>query len=166
MLMYWALLIAAASSCAVPSVEVTGQRRMAYEAFDSMAGPYGWRFLLDAGCPDSAVELLRSYSKANAGLKQYQRLELQFHIGQTLAMSGHDEEAIPYFEKAFEHSAPKEWRTYVQATLAFLRHDTSMLVSARAVYAGIAPSSMRLKIIDGMVACSDESYAKAIHCRM
>jgi tetratricopeptide (TPR) repeat protein len=166
MLIAAALLVAAATSCEVSSAEVVAQTRMRYEAFDSHAGPYGWRSLLDSGCTDAAVALLAAYSKAKPNLTQEQRLELQFHMGQALAMSGRHDKAVPYFERALEPGSPAEWRTYVEATLAFLHHDAQMLAAARTAYATIAPNSMRLKIIDGMLACPNERYAKAVHCSM
>ena len=57
-----------------------------------------------------------------------------------------------------------EWRTYIEATLAFLRHDSHALEQARDRYRSIAPTSMRLVFIDGMLACPNEPYARAVHC--
>jgi hypothetical protein len=162
-----ALLVASAASCEVPAGEVTAQLGLDYEAFDSVPAPYGWRFLLQAKCTDSAVGLLIAYSKANAfRLEQAQALEMRFHVGQALAMSGRETEAIPHFEQALAPDAAAEWRTYVEATLAFLKHDRATLEASRDAYARIAPASMRLRIIDGMLACPSEAYSTAIHCRM
>ena len=162
-----ALLVASVSSCEVPPQEASASIGLSYEAFDGQSGPHSWRSLLDTGCVDSAVTLLSAYSSANdVRLDQKQRLELQFHIGQALAMTGRVDESIPHFVKASAPEAPAEWRTYVEATLAFLRRDSEGLAAARLAYARIAPDSMRLRIIDGMVACPSEPYAKAVHCRM
>jgi hypothetical protein len=162
-----ALLAASVNPCDVPRRELSTSMNLSYDAFDGRRGPYGWRPLLDAGCVDSVVSLLSAYSIANdARLDQAQRLEMQFHIGQALAMSGREKEAIAYFSKASAPDAPSEWRIYVEATLAFLGHDQDRLAVARSSYARVAPGSMRLMIIDGMVACPRESYAKAVHCRM
>jgi len=161
------LLVAVTGSCDVPSSEAVFEAALPYETFDSYAAPYGWRPLLTAGCTDSAVNLLAAYSSANQEtLTLAQRLELQFHIGQALAMSGRERESIQYFERATDPGATEEWRTYVEATLAFLRHDPGELAAALRTYAAIEPDSMRLKIIDGMAACPSEPYAEAIHCRM
>ena len=62
--------------------------------------------------------------------------------------------------------APSEWRVYVAATLAFLRRDAAALAAARSAYAAAAGDSMRLRIIDGFIACPDASYRVAAHCRM
>jgi hypothetical protein len=162
-----AALFAAAASCSVPQGEVELQAALAYELFDSRNGPYGWRSLNAAGCTDAALRLLTAYATANgAGLSLEQRLELRFHSGQTLAFSGREGEAIPYFVQANSLEATAEWQAYVAATIAFLKHDAPALAAAREAYATIAPGSMRLTIIDGFVACPQESYSKAAHCKM
>jgi hypothetical protein len=161
------LLVAAASICTVPTDEKAMQLSLPYATFDSRGGPYGWRNLNASGCTDAAVSLLAAYSGANTSrLAGVELREIAFHIGQALAMAGREQEAIAHFEKAQDAGASAEWRAYVQATLAFLRRDAAGLATARETYAAIAPGSMRLRIIDGFVACSGEPYAKAAHCKM
>lgn len=167
MIATYAALLATATSCAVPQAEVSMQTSLAYEAFDSRGGSYGWRSLVESACTDAALSLLAEYVTANeARLNDEQRLELAFHSGQALAFAGREAEAIPYFERATSVETTPEWKTYVAATLAFLRHDTLALASARKAYATIAPTSMRLAIIDGFVACPHDSYSKAVYCKM
>ena len=145
------VLAAAGSACSVPPAEHATQLSLDYAAFDSRGGQYGWRILNATGCTDSAVSLLSDYSEARASqLSGEQRLEISFHIGQTLAMAGREEEAIAHFERAQSAAATPEWRAYVAATLAFLHHDAPALASARQAYSAIAPGSMRLRIIDGL----------------
>ena len=161
------LFVAAASTCAVPSSEEAAQRALPYAAFDSRNGPFGWRALAANGCTDSAVHLLAQYAEANRiRMTPGQGRELAFHIGQALAMAGREQEAIVPFEQALDADAPAEWAIYVKATLAFLRRDGPALQAARASYAALAPGSMRLRIIDGLVACPTEPYMKAAHCKM
>jgi len=160
-------LAAVASSCAVPQGEAAIQAALPYEAFDGREEPYGWRSLNEAGCIDAALALLATYLSNNARrLTDAQRLELRFHEGQVLAFAARESEAIPFFERAADAKATAEWRAYVAATLAFLRHDTAALAASRVAYAAIAPGSMRLNIIDGLIACPHEPYAKAVHCKM
>ena len=162
-----ALLVAAAAACTIPSSEEAAQTALPYGEFDGRDGPFGWRALAAAGCVDSAVSLLARYAEANRSrLASAQRREIAFHIGQALAMAGREQEAIAALEQALDAEAPAEWATYVQATLAFLRRDLPALQAARGSYAALAPGSMRLRIIDGLVACPDEPYMKAAHCRM
>jgi len=162
-----AVLVVAASACTVPSSEEAAQRALPYAGFDSRNGPFGWRVLAAAGCTDSAVSLLAQYSEANSRhLAPAQRREIAFHIGQALAMAGREQEAIAPLEQALDAEAPAEWASYVKATLAFLRRDGVALQAARASYAALAPGSVRLRIIDGLVACPTEPYMKAAHCKM
>ena len=160
-------LFAAATSCSLPAGEALLQRSLAYEPFDSRGPPYGWRELNAAGCTDSALALLTGYQATNAQLlSNAQNLELSFHAGQTLAFAGRDVEALPYFESSSNAEAPDEWRWYVAATVAFLHRDPAALAAARDAYARIAPGSMRLRVIEGFIACAEAPYAKAAHCRM
>nr|QQZ50988.1 hypothetical protein JKL49_07195 [Phenylobacterium glaciei] len=111
------------------------------------------------------MALLSRYGAANAGrLSGEQRRELAFHIGQTLAFAGRKAQAIPAFEQADAPEATAEWRAYVAATLAFLRADPVALKAARARYAAVAPGSMRLKMIDGFIACPQADYMTAAFC--
>ena len=89
---------------------------------------------------------------------------MSFHSGQALALAGREADSIPYFEQALAIEVSAEWRAYVEATLAFLRHDSQALEQARDRYRSIAPGSMRLGFIGGMLACPDEPYARAVHC--
>jgi hypothetical protein len=165
------LLIAAAASgaasCAIPQQEAERQATLAYAAFDSQPPPHGWRHLGAAGCVDAAVALLTSYAAANAGgLSAADAMELSFHVGQVLALSGRESESIAHIERSLRPEATSEWSAYVQATLAFLRRDAAALRAARDAYAAVAPDSMRLRFIDGFMACPNEPYAKAVHCRL
>jgi tetratricopeptide (TPR) repeat protein len=162
-----ALLASAASACAVPPPEAVAQRALPYAAFDSRGSPFGWRALAATGCTDAAVSLLTQYAQANrSDLAAAEAREIAFHIGQALAMAGREQESIEPFERALDSGAAPEWTAYVTATLAFLRRDAVALQAARASYAALAPGSMRLRIIDGLVACPAEPYAKAAHCKM
>lgn len=162
-----AALLAAATSCVVPQADVSLQASLDYAAFESRGEPYGWRYLIQVGCTDAALSLLAAYATANeARLTVEQRLELAFHSGQALAFAGRDAESIPHFERAISEQISSEWAAYVVATLAFLRRDAPALAAAREAYATIAPTSMRLTIIDGFIACPHEPYSKAVHCAM
>jgi hypothetical protein len=162
-----AALLAATGSCTVPQAEVALQASLAYQEFDSRSDSHGWRSLLEVGCTDAALSLLAAYAAANdTRLTDEQRLELAFHSGQTLAFAGREREAISHFERAISVDTTPEWKTYVEATLAFLRHDASALAETRESYATIAPDSMRLAIIDGFLACPKDSYTRAMHCAM
>jgi hypothetical protein len=151
---------ASAQQC--PAEMDRAQLRLDYESFDAA----GWRELLARGCVDAALALLESYrSTNNTHLTEEQKLELAFHLGQALAFSGRDQDSIRYFEQA--RGGTEEWAAYVEATLAFLRHDVAGLAAQRARYLR-APgaSDMRVRVIDGFAQCIDSPYAQAAMCAM
>jgi tetratricopeptide (TPR) repeat protein len=161
------VFMAAASTCLVTPMEEAAQRALPYAAFDGLGPPSGWRVLAATGCTELAVSLLAQYLDANRSrLSAAEAREVAFHMGQTLAMAGREQDSIAAFERALDGGAPAEWATYVTATLAFVRRDALALEAARAAYASLAPGSMRLRIIEGLVACRTEPYMKAAHCRM
>lgn len=166
MLWLYALLVGAApTTCAVSPEGLTEQLALGYEHFDMADGPAAWRHLNGKGCTDAAVSLLTSYEEANTSkLTPEQRAELAFHRGQALAFAARNADAIPHFEQSLRVGGSEEWRTYVIATLAFLRGDAAELRRARARYAEIAPGSMREKILKGLEACSTKPYMVAAHC--
>ena len=165
--LFAALVVSAAPACVVPPAETAAQLSLDYTAFDGRPGKHGWRTLGASGCAEAAVELLDAYLQAHRNeLSGQQQRELSFHMGQTFALAGQELHALPYFERAQSTAATAEWQIYVAATLGFLRRDRGALESAYAAYSAISPSSMRLRIIAGLVACPSESYAKAVHCRM
>ena len=162
-----AALVATVASCSVPQSEAALQQSLVYETFDSRGSPFGWRFLNESKCTDAALTSLVAYAAANESrLTREQRLELAFHSGQVLAFAGRESEALPYFERATSAEAAAEWHTYVAATIAFIKHDLPGLAAARDAYATLAAGSMRLRIVDGFVACPNKPYSAATHCRM
>lgn len=155
-----------ARDCVVTADEREAMLRQDYRTFDEGADAHSWRTLLREGCIREAVEMLEAYRARNASrLTLDQQLELNFHIGQTLAFGGHDAESLPYFESARADGASSEWNAYVDATIAFIRKDRPQLEAARRRYVA-APSSqpMRVRIIDGLLMCLEQPYAQAVHC--
>ena len=162
-----ALVANSAPDCVVPPAEKALQLSLGYAAFDEHPGKHGWRNLGATGCPEAAVELLEAYVQAHGNeLSAEQQREAAFHMGQTLALAGREPQSLPYFERAQSADATPEWRAYVAATIAFLRRDRAALEAAHTAYEAISPDSMRLRVIEGFIACPSESYAKAAHCKM
>jgi len=167
------LLIAAAGpetggGCAVTGAEADAQSALSYAAFDGRTGATGWRQLNARGCTDAAVALLERYRAANGSrLTAAERREIAFHIGQALAFAGRDGEALGAFRQADGTDADAEWRAFVAGTIAFLGRDPAGLAAARAAYAA-APGAdpMRLRVLDGFIACPRRSYMEAAHCAM
>ncbi|WP_156029701.1 hypothetical protein [Sphingomonas sp. URHD0057] len=124
--------------------------------------------MLDRGCVDAAVATLQAYRKADAGrMTSQQRDELSFHVGQALAMSGREREAIPHFESAVSRDSAAEWSAYVAANLGFVRKDRKQVEDALAAYEKVAgQTSMRLGFIRGFLRCPDRPYMEAASCGM
>jgi len=161
------LVTSVAPQCAVPQAEAARQLTLRYEQFDGENGSHGWRQLNEKGCVDAVLRLLQDYSTANTRrLTQAQRSEIAFHQGQVLGFNGRDREALPHFEEALRIGGDDEWTTYIRATVAFLRRDMNELHRHRQHYATLAPDSMRLRVLDGFLKCSGDSYMQAMHCGM
>ena len=155
----------AASACVVPPAEIARQLALPYEQFDTGEQPQAWRQLNGEGCTDEVVRLLTKYADANAAkLSTEQKSEIAFHQGQALAFAGRNAEALPHLEQARSFGGSDEWTIYIAANIAFLKRDAAALRNARDRYAAVAKGSMRLKFIDGFIACPTDAYMKAAFC--
>lgn len=148
----------------------------------------GWRALANiSGCELAAAELIAAYRARHPGSNSV----LAWHEGQMRASAGEYERAIPLLDSARRPAAEDfaGWNHYVDATLAFLRHDKPALLAARERLAAIPypeksglpplkdgmlelpvppgqpPMKMRwplnIDAVDGLVACFDKPYAEA-----
>ena len=152
-----------------PACVVEESRRRAmmaadYDTFDQSAGgDASWRTVMNDGCYETAGDLIRGYVDQNkARLSEEQRRALEFHTGQVLALGGKGAAAASHFEKSLGGS--REWRAYVGATLAFVRHDRAAFDEARRAYDRVAPKSPRRGVLAGFASCFGESYFKAMTC--
>jgi len=154
----------------------------------------GWRAIANIpGCELAAADLLAAYRAKHPGAGSL----LAWHEGQMRASAGQYERAIPLLEAARKpiEQDPAGWNHYVDATLAFLRHDGPALLAAQkrlaavayAEGAGMPPlkdgyfelpappgqpaTKMRwppnIEVVDGLVACFGKPYAHAygVSCR-
>lgn len=161
---------------------------------DLSAGGGGWRAIANVpGCELAAADLLALYRQRHSGSGSL----LLWHEGQLRASAGRYEEAIPLLDRARKPVEQDRmgWNHYVDATVAFLRHDRPALTAARERLAsvpypegaGMPPlkdghiefparpgqPAMRLRwppnldVVDGFVACFDKPYsvAYATACR-
>jgi tetratricopeptide (TPR) repeat protein len=153
-------------SCIVPPAETARLLALSYEEFDTDSAQFSWRSLNGRNCTNEAIRLLERYTAArSAELSAGQKSEAAFHAGQALTFANRNEEAIAYFEKALAMAREDEWSTYVMAHLAYARGDLASLRRASEHYAEIAPGSMRLGFLKGLLACPQKPYMEAAHCR-
>jgi hypothetical protein len=102
------------------------------KAFDQdlSHGGGGWRALQKPGCLVVAADLIRDYRAAHPGGSNM----LAWHEGQMRAFAGKEKEAIALFDAA-RRPADMDlggWNLYVDASIAFLKHDKPAVVAARA----------------------------------
>jgi hypothetical protein len=147
-----------------------------------MAG--GWRGL-GLGCERQMAELLDAYRRAHqSDFTHGEDLQLSWHEGQTLAISGDYNSAIPLLSKQLEnpvsptigqaHATPN-MQAYAAATIAFLRRDKPGLIAARRQLAAMPKPDwfdqmnagknftwpMNLSVVDGLIGCFEKTYAQA-----
>ncbi|MDM7556187.1 hypothetical protein [Xanthomonas fragariae] len=148
-------------------------------------GGGGWRAVTSKpGCEVAAADLIKEYRKVHSDSSSL----LFWHEGQLRAFAGNYEAAIPLME-ASRQPTEKDlagWNPYVDATIAFLRHDTSALVEAQKKLNAV-PASPELPpvkdgyiemsmgngqkvkmrwpvnadVVDGLVSCLNKSYMEA-----
>ncbi|UKE48483.1 hypothetical protein KHA79_07740 [Xanthomonas translucens pv. cerealis] len=152
---------------------------------DVSNGGGGWRAVAaKPGCELEAADLIKEYRKVHSDSSSL----LFWHEGQLRAFAGNYEDAIPLME-ASRQPTEKDlagWNPYVDATVAFLRHDASALVAAQKKLNAVPASPelppvkdgyiempmdngqkvkmrwpMNADVVDGLVSCLDKSYMEA-----
>jgi len=97
---------------------------------DLSNGGGGWRGVAGKhGCIAAAADLIDAYRQAHPDAST----TLAWHEGQMRASLGQDAKAIALFDAA-RHPPERDkagWNHYVDATIAFLRHDRPALQAAR-----------------------------------
>lgn len=149
----------------------------------------GWRAIASIpGCDLAAADLLATYRARHAHSDSL----LAWHEGQLRALVNQYDRAIPLLESARKPADHDDvgWNLYVDATVAFLRHDMSRLMDARRQLAAVpfpensgypplkdgilelptkSPGQptmrirwpMNLDIVDALIACFDKPYSEA-----
>ncbi|HYG07684.1 MAG TPA: hypothetical protein VD865_14930 [Stenotrophomonas sp.] len=152
---------------------------------DVSGGGGGWRAVAARpGCERAAADLIRDYRAAHPGSPRL----LFWHEGQLRAFTG-DYAAATALMQASMMPAEEDrggWNPYVEATLAFLRHDAAALAKARKTLAAVpAPPDLppvkdghvelplpdgqlvkmrwppNVDVVDGLARCIDKPYVEA-----
>jgi hypothetical protein len=123
------------------------------------------------GCNAALADLVADYRKAHPEvLKNPNSYLLFWHEGQFRLNAGQDAQAAQLFEQARLSGTPVDamWNLYVDATVAFVRHDSPALLKAHATLAGLPPERyapdpkpMNLDVVAGLVRCFGRSYTEA-----
>lgn len=172
----WLLVALAAVATAAPPAECRYDPAILQLGVDSFDQDIkgGWRPLADRPeCLGVAADLLRQYRE-----HQQQALHiLSWHEGQLRAERGESDAAIALFEQSRKSDDEQGWNDYVDATIAFLRHDRPALLAARAQLAQrppmppfieanghripVPPGPMNLNVVDKFIRHFGESYLAA-----
>lgn len=137
----------------------------------------GWRAIAARDeCMGAAADLVRDYRQARGSTSA----TLYWHEGQLRALIGESDKAIQLLDRArHDHDELLGWNLYVDATIAFLRHDRAALVSARDALARVPrpedfavrdpwgqaiPWPINLNIVDALIKCFDREYKAAYGC--
>lgn len=184
------LLLGCSVSYAADRCEYDAEAMLALDenAFDQdwSGSGGGWRAVANIpGCELAAADLLAAYRAKHQSSSSI----LAWHEGQMRASAGQYERAIPLMESA-RKPADQDfagWNYYVDASLAFLRHDKPGLLAARERLARVAypedwpplkggyvelatqpgqpPVKMRwppnIDVVDGLIACFEKPYSEA-----
>ena len=133
---------------------------------DLANGGSGWRAVSKIpGCERAAADLLAAYRDVHPDSGTV----LAWHEGQLLASAGEYAQAIPLLESARKplDKDSAGWDYYVDATIAFLRHDEAALLAARERLAAIKyPSGADLPPLkDGFIEFPSQSGQPPLRMR-
>jgi hypothetical protein len=135
----------------------------------------GWRAVAqNEECTEVAADLIREYRETRGLVSTI----LYWHEGQLRATAGSTDEAIRLFEKSRKANDAFGWNLYVDASIAFLKHDKPALLAAREALARLPrPKDFdprdahgkvvdiswppNLSFVDGFITCFDRGYKEA-----
>jgi hypothetical protein len=134
----------------------------------------GWRQLAKiADCYPVVADLIRDYRLWNNSAST----TLAWHEGQIRAYMEDYDQAIELFNLARHPNNLTGWNSYVDATIAFIRHDREALLLARTELMAVPRPEVKwldadgneipvswppnLVVVDRLIRCFDESYAHA-----
>lgn len=157
--------------CTLSSAKREALLDLSFKQFDQQQGS-GWRPLYASKCYMEAAMLLKEYVKRHPRTAQDQYM-LPFHTGQLFALAGERAEAIGWMEKGYSNDKfdPINWNAFVDANVAFLKHDFKALLKQRDLINQEPPMTdrpgvprwavgkkMNLDVVDGFIACFEKPY--------
>ena len=161
----------ATDDCTMSAAKREALLALPFKQFDQQQDD-GWRPLYASKCYTEAALLLKEYVKRHPNTAQEQYM-LPFHTGQLFALAGKHAEAIGWMEKGYSNDKfdPISWNAFVDANIAFLKHDYKALLKQRnlinkeppmadgpGVPAWAVGKKMNLDVVDGFLACFEKPY--------
>lgn len=147
--------------------------KLGVDAFDQdLSG--GWRALAERPeCVEVAADLVHKYREHQQSMINI----LYWHEGQLRAGRGENDAAIAPFELSRQPGDERGWNEYVDATIAFLKHDKPALLAARAKLSrrppgpefiesngqriSLPPGPMNLAVVDKLIKHYGQTYNDA-----
>lgn len=166
--------VRATESCAMSQARREELLALSFRQFDQEQGN-GWRPIYANKCYRQAASLLAEYVKRNPDTARANYM-LSFHAGQMFALAGEPTEAIRWMKHGYSDRPSNliNWNAFVDANVAFLKHDRIELLKQRELIDQEPPMAdgqgvpkwavgkkVNLDVVDGFVACFSETYEVA-----
>lgn len=164
----------AQSACHLTAADKAANAQLSFDDFDQKGvTPSTWRRLEEAGCHAEALEAAEDYLVNGPAITASEKQVVQFHIAQTLALMGRNEEAARMVAIAMSpdhgNRGDLDWNTYLVGTWAFLKRDRARLEAAvtRLTAEPGDGNRMNAGAIRGLLNCFDKPYSEsyATACR-
>ena len=159
---------AAENTCTLTAANKATNAMLSYEDFDQAGTlPSSARALDRAGCDAAAAEANEDYLLHREGLLGWQRINVLFHEGQSLAKAGDERGAARLIAAARNLTQkpddPFDWNTYVEGTWAFLVKDRPRLEAAyeKLSRPGSEENAINARALGGLLKCFTRPYKEA-----
>ncbi|GAA0525015.1 hypothetical protein FHS83_001883 [Rhizomicrobium palustre] len=158
----------ASPPCALTPADKAANAALSYDDFDQKGAlPSSFRALDTRGCDREAAAAAEDYMLHHPGLSDGERINVLFHEGQSLAVSGAERTAAMLIAAAKDLSQkpddPFDWNTYVEGTWAFLVKERGRLEAATTKLSSSRGegNAINAQILRGLLGCFDRTYKEA-----
>ncbi|HEX4846765.1 MAG TPA: hypothetical protein VFV30_01355 [Novosphingobium sp.] len=158
---------AARAECALTPADLAANRTLTWQQFDQQtASPTSWRSLVERKCYNAAAAAYQDYL-ISGPIPPGERWQTtaRFHLGQSLAHAGRNEEAARIISTARRETevGGLRWNLYVQGTVAFLTRDRAGLDAAFTALRAEPGTSNAINagVLAGLRQCWDKPYIEA-----
>ena len=159
---------AGAPSCDVTQADLQRNAALSFDDFDQKGtAPATWRQLSNRGCNRQAALTAEDYLVHAKLASVVQQHDVLFHIAQSLAEDGQNEQAAMLVAASKDPTQPSEaafdWNTYLDGTWAFLarrRPDLALAYARLGAETGHG-NAVNTTALGGLLRCFDRPYAIA-----
>jgi hypothetical protein len=155
------------SRCGLTEADLIANRKLTWREFDQDSSVQNnWRSLVKRNCDEAVVHAYADYL-VYGPVPEGERWQTtaRFHLGQSLAHAGRNQEAAQIIATARREKEEGEmrWNLYIQGTYAFLVGDRPGLTKAfEALKTQPGPSNaINAGVLAGLLACWNKPYRQA-----